>query len=79
MATKKDTESRGDQTATPKRKYQRKPTDGANPSERRQATVYFPLGLLRRAKHYGIDYDRELSDIVTEAVREYLDRLGAPE
>ena len=47
-------------------------------AERRQATIYFPVDLLKRAKKYGIDVDRELSDITTTAVAEYLDRNGAP-
>ena len=48
-------------------------------TERRQATIYFPVDLLKRAKKYGIDTDRDLSEITTSAVAEYLDRLGAPE
>ncbi len=50
----------------------------ADTAERRQATIYFPVDLLKRAKKYGIDVDRELSDITTTAVAEYLDRNGAP-
>ena len=58
-------------------KTKRKAT-AADTAERRQATIYFPVDLLKRSKKYGIDTDRELSDIVTTATAEYLDRLGAP-
>lgn len=61
------------------KKTETKKRKAADTTERRQATIYFPVGLLKRAKKYGIDTDRELSDIVTTAVAKYLDRLGAPE
>lgn len=46
--------------------------------ERRQSTIYFPVDVLKRAKKYGIDTDRDLSEIVSVALAEYLDRIGAP-
>ena len=48
-------------------------------SDRRQSTVYFPSNVLKRLKIYGITVDREMSDLVTEAVTEYLNRKGAAE
>ena len=50
----------------------------ASDGERRQSTIYFPVDVLKRAKKYGIDTDRELSEIVSVALVEYLDRIGAP-
>ena len=48
------------------------------PVEKRQSTIYFPVDVLKRCKKFGIDQDRELSEIVTTAVVEYLDRVKAP-
>ena len=61
------------------KKTETKKRKTADTGERRQTTIYFPVDLLKRAKKYGIDVDRELSDIVTTAVAKYLDRIGAPE
>ena len=47
--------------------------------DRRQSTVYFPSNVLKRLKIYGITVDREMSDLVTEAVTDYLNRKGAAE
>lgn len=62
---------------TPKTKKATTPAKGDD--ERRGTTIYWPAALLKRAKKFGIDEDRELSEITTTAVREYLDRLRAPE
>jgi len=52
-------------------------TAAKDSGERRGTTIYWNVDLLKRAKKYGIDEDRELSEIVTTAVTEYLDRIGA--
>jgi predicted transcriptional regulator len=46
--------------------------------ERRQATIYLPVDVLKRVKIFGITVDREMSEIIADAVTEYLDRHNAP-
>ena len=46
---------------------------------RRGSTVYFEEEIIKRLKIYGIITDRSMSDLVNEAVLEYLDRNGVPE
>ena len=53
-------------------------TPAKGDDERRGTTIYWPAALLKRAKKFGIDEDRELSEITMTAVAEYLDRVGAP-
>ena len=51
----------------------------AKRNTQKQTTIYFPDDLLKRAKKWGIDVDRDLSDLVCDALAEYLDRVGAPQ
>ena len=54
-------------------------TEKKNPKPvRRSTTVYFPPDVLKRVKIYGITVERDMSDIVAEAVTEYLDKRKAP-
>jgi hypothetical protein len=56
----------------------RTPDKTAKRNTQKQCTIYFPDPLLKRAKKWGIDVDKDLSDLVCEALIEYLDRAGAP-
>lgn len=42
-------------------------------TERVKVTLNLPVALVRRAKHFAIDHDVDLQDLVAEAVQRYLD------
>ena len=44
----------------------------------KQFNVYLPAELIRELKHHAVDTEQSLSAIVTDAVREYLDRRRKP-
>ena len=44
--------------------------------DRVKVTLNLPTALVRRAKHFAIDHDEDLQDVVTEALRQYLGRKG---
>ena len=46
--------------------------------KRRQATIYFEESVLKRLKMYGVLIDKDISDLVHDAVNEYLDKNKAP-
>jgi hypothetical protein len=46
-------------------------------TERVKVTLNLPVALVRRAKHFAIDHDEDLQDVVTEALKQYLGRKGA--
>jgi hypothetical protein len=54
---------------------------GAAPQGRAKypsATVYLPRGALRLIKEIGLEENRRMSDIIADAVDEYLSRRGHP-
>ena len=42
--------------------------------DKRGSTIYWPVDLIKAAKIFGIENDRDLSEIVCTAVAEYLAR-----
>jgi hypothetical protein len=44
--------------------------------ERVKVTIRLPKELLRRAKHYAIDHDADVQDVVAEALTAFLARKG---
>ena len=56
----------------------------ARPARRRadetpmeKTTLRLPAALMKRAKHWSVDADVDLQDIVAEALRDYLAKRGA--
>ncbi len=45
------------------------------PEPVKQFNVYLPVDLIRALKHHAVETDQSLSAIVTEAVREHLERF----
>ncbi len=45
--------------------------------ERVKVTLKLPTGLVKQAKHYGIDHGVDLQDLVADALRAFLARKGA--
>jgi hypothetical protein len=48
----------------------------ADSGDKAKVTLNLPADLVRQAKHYGIDHDRDLQDMVTDALRAYLAKAG---
>ncbi len=46
-------------------------------SDRVKVTLKLPVGLVKQAKHYGIDHGIDLQDLVADALRALLARKGA--
>ncbi len=44
--------------------------------ERAKVTIRLPKPLVKRAKHYAVDQDQDLQDVVAEALRLLLDKKG---
>ena len=42
-----------------------------------KTTLRLPSALMKAAKHYSVDADVDLQDIVAEALRDYLAKRGA--
>jgi len=45
--------------------------------ERAKVTFRLPKPLVRQAKHFAVDHDLGLQDVVEEALRQFLGRKGA--
>jgi hypothetical protein len=45
--------------------------------DRVKVTLKLPRVLVRRAKHFSIDHEQDLQDVVTEALQRFLQRKGS--
>jgi len=43
-----------------------------------KVTFKLPVALVRQAKHYAVDADQDLQDVVAEALRAFLAKKGGP-
>lgn len=41
-----------------------------------KVTLRLPRDLVKRAKHHAVDHDRDLQDVVAEALRAFLAKKG---
>ena len=42
------------------------------PTTKVRTTLMLPSGLVKEAKHFAIDHERDLQDVVADAIRQYL-------
>ena len=63
---------------TPKQPAAVAPRPQTNRSKYPSATVYMPKRAIRLIKEIGLEEDRRISDIIADAVDEYLQKRGHP-
>jgi predicted DNA binding CopG/RHH family protein len=62
------------------REWWRTPVSGseqmAEQETRTKVTIRLPVALVKRAKHYAVDQDTNLQDVIAEALQAFLARKG---
>jgi hypothetical protein len=52
------------------------PTKQKPPPERIRVTLMLPPAVVKQAKHHAIDVDRDLQDVVADAITEHIERAA---